>query len=130
MQLWDDGDPDKEISDYEMTAHVFGETSSPSCSNFALRRTAKDNEQQHGKEITQILDRSFYVNNLLISFPVVNQAVTAIEQLQELCSRGGFNLTKFIINKQQVIKLIPDDKRKPNVRNELVTLGNLPEEKA
>ena len=25
--------------------------------------------------------------------------------------------------------MIPDDKRKPNVRNELVTLGNLPEEK-
>ena len=111
MQLWDDSDPDKETSDYEMTAHVFGETSSPSCSNFALRRTAKDNEQQHGKEITRILDRSFYVNNLLISFPVVNQAVTAIEQLQELCRRG-FNLAKFIINKQQVIKLIPDDKRK------------------
>ena len=34
---WDNSDPDKEIFDYEMTA---------------LRRTAKDNEQQYGKEIT------------------------------------------------------------------------------
>ena len=44
--LWrDDSNPYKEIIDYEMAAHVFGGTSSPSCSNFALRRTAKDNEQ-------------------------------------------------------------------------------------
>ena len=127
---WDNSNPDKEIIDYEMTAHVFGGTSSPSCSNFALRRTAKDNEQQYGKEITQILERSFYVDDLLKSFPTVNQAVNAIKQLQELCSRGGFNLTTFISNKQEVIKSIPDDKRKPNVRNELVTLGNLPEERA
>ena len=52
---WDDSNPNKEIIDYEMTAHVFGGASSPSYSNFALKRTAKDNEQQYGKEITQIL---------------------------------------------------------------------------
>ena len=56
---WDGSHPDKEIIDYEMKAHVFRGTSSPSCSNFALRRTAKDNEQQYGKEITQILEKSF-----------------------------------------------------------------------
>ena len=94
------------------------------------KKTARDNEQQYGKEITQILKRSFYVDNLLKSFPTVNQAVNAIKQLQELCSRGGFNLTKFISNKEEVIKSIPDDKRKSTVRNGLVTLGNLPEEKA
>ena len=124
---WDNSDHEKEIIDYEMTAHVFGETSSLSCSNFTLRRTAKDNEQQYGKEITQILERSFYVDDLLKSFPTVKKAVNGIKQLQELCSRRGFNLTKFTNNKQEVIKSIPDNKRKPNVRNELVTLGNLPE---
>ena len=97
---WDNSDRDKEIFDYEMTAHVFGGASSPSCSNFALRRTAKDNEQQYGKEIPQILERS-YVDDLLKSFPTVKEAVSTIKQLQELCSRGGFNLTKFISNKQE-----------------------------
>ena len=53
---WDDSGPDKEIIDYEMTAHVFGGASSASCSNFALRRTANGNEQQYGKKITQIQD--------------------------------------------------------------------------
>ena len=62
-------------------------------------------------------------------FPTVNEAVNVIKQLQELCNTGGFDLTEFISNKQ-VIKLISDDKRKSNIRNELGTLGNLPQEKA
>ena len=114
---WDDSNPDKKLIDYEMTAHVFGGTSSPPCSNFALRRIARDNEQQYGKEITQILERSFYVDDLLKSYPTVNQAINAIKQLQELCSTGGFNLTKFVSNKEEVINLIADDKRKSIVRN-------------
>ena len=63
-------------------------------------------------------------------FPTVRKAVNTIKQLQELCSRGGFNLAKFINNKQEVTQSIPDGKRKPNARNELVTLGSLQEEKA
>ena len=110
--------PDKKIIDYEMTTCAFGGTSSPSCSNFAFRRTVKDNavrrtvkgnEQQDGKEITQILKRSFYVDDLLKSFPTVNEAVNAIKQLQELCSKRRFNITKFISNKQEVTKSISDD---------------------
>ena len=53
---WNDSDPDNEIVDYEMTVDVFWGTSLPSCSNFALRRTERDNEQQYGNEITQILE--------------------------------------------------------------------------
>ena len=41
---WDDCDTNKKIIDYRMTAHVFGESLSPSCSNFALRKTASDNK--------------------------------------------------------------------------------------
>ena len=40
---WEDCDTNTEIIEYEMTAHVFGGASSPSCSNFALRKTARDN---------------------------------------------------------------------------------------
>ena len=94
-----------------------------------LRRTAKDNEQQFGREVTQIKERSFYVEDLLKSFPAVKKAVNKIKQPQEFCTTEGLTLTKFNSNKKEVIQSIPDDKRKPNVRNELLTLGNLPEEK-
>ena len=40
---WKDSDLDKDVVDYEMTAQVFGGVSSPSCSNYALKKTASDN---------------------------------------------------------------------------------------
>ena len=79
---WDGNNPD-----YEMTARVFGGVSSPCCSNFALTRTAKDNEQQYDKDVTQVLERSFYVDDLLKGFPIVKEVANAIKQLQEVCSR-------------------------------------------
>ena len=42
--LWrKDSDSSKVIVDHEMTAHVFGGISSPSCSNYALKMTTADN---------------------------------------------------------------------------------------
>ena len=46
-----------EVVDYEMRAHVFGGTSSPSCSNYALKRTALDNEVKYGKESATTLKK-------------------------------------------------------------------------
>ena len=40
---WKDSDLDKDVVDHEMTAQVFGGVSSPSCSNYALKKTASDN---------------------------------------------------------------------------------------
>ena len=45
--------------DYEMCVHVFGGTSSPGCSNYALQRTALDNGSSYSKEATNNLLRSF-----------------------------------------------------------------------
>ncbi|ROT78831.1 hypothetical protein C7M84_002458 [Penaeus vannamei] len=39
---WSDGDINKPVSDYRMNVHVFGARSSPSCVNYALRKTAED----------------------------------------------------------------------------------------
>ena len=92
-----------------MTAHVFGGSSSPSCSNFALRKTAQDNEELYGKNVATILERNFYVDDMLKSFSTAEEAITVIQQVKDLCSNGGFNLTKFISNNTTVLKLIPDD---------------------
>ena len=51
---WEDCDTNKEIIDCEMTAHVFGGASSPSCSNFALRKTASDNIHEYASDVTRI----------------------------------------------------------------------------
>ena len=37
---WQDGNLSKKLIDHEMCVHVFGGTSSPSCSNYVLKRTS------------------------------------------------------------------------------------------
>jgi len=72
---WPNGDTNAEIKDYQMTVHLFGATSSSSCANFALRKTASDNEQRFGIEAAETLRKNFYVNDLLKSVDRIPHAV-------------------------------------------------------
>ena len=115
---WGDIDTTKEITDYEMTAHVFDGSLSLSCSNFTLTKTAMDNEGLYGKDIATFLERNFYVD-MLKSFSTAEEAITVIQQVKDLCSNGGFNLTKFISNNTTAFKKsIPDDSRRRAVKDE------------
>ena len=52
---WPDGDLSKQAEEFQMTVHLFGGTSSPSCANFALRKTADDNEGDFDPETIQTI---------------------------------------------------------------------------
>ena len=88
-----------------MTAHVFGGSSSPSCSNFALRKKAMDNEELYGKDIATILEINFYIDDMLESIPTAEEATTVIQQVKDLCQASNrcFNLTKFSSNNTTVL---------------------------
>ena len=72
--------------------------SSPSCSNYALRRTARDNEAKYDPEVAEILRRNFYVDDILKSVKDEETAVTLIKDVKALCAEGGFHLTRFVRN--------------------------------
>ena len=50
---WPNGAMNAKLVEYRMTVHPFGAVSSPSCSNYALRKTANDNEDELGSEVTE-----------------------------------------------------------------------------
>ena len=56
---WRNCDTNKEIIDYEMTAHVFGGASSKSCSNFALKKAVSNNKHEYASDVTRIIERNF-----------------------------------------------------------------------
>ena len=60
---WPYGDLSQEPVDHRMEVHLFGATSSPSCSNFVLRRTAKDNEEEFSDEVVKTVKRNVYVDD-------------------------------------------------------------------
>ena len=100
-----------------MTAHVFGGVSSPSCSNYAIKKTASDNLKKYGEDVASILRRNFYVDDMLKSFSSIEKTIRITGQVKELCIEGRFNLTKFSSNNLDVLKTIQDKDRKDERKN-------------
>ena len=96
--------------------HVFGSTSSPGCCNYALRKTAIDNEVRYGEETSKTLLHNFYVDDLLKLVETEESAVKLIRDIKAMCQAGGFNLTKFISNKKKVIQPVPEYDRRNGVK--------------
>ena len=95
-----------------MTAHVFGGISSPSCFNYALKKTAADNVFKYGNEASTIVKRNFYIDDMLKSFPGVKTAGDMVKKVRALCLEGGFNLRKLTSSDVDLLRVIPNDLRK------------------
>ncbi|XP_066934408.1 uncharacterized protein [Clytia hemisphaerica] len=92
-----------------MNVHVFGAGSSPSCSSYALRRTAIDNQEDFPDKIRNILFNNFYVDDMLKSEDDEQETIEMIQGVKSLCKRGGFNLVKFVTNSQTVLNSLPKE---------------------
>ena len=114
---WPDGDLDKEPEEYKMCVHLFGGASSPSCANYALKKTAEDNNQEFDAMTVETVKRNFYVDDCLRSVTEEVKAVRLVGQLRELLSKGGFRLTKWISNSKKVLNSVPESERAPSVKD-------------
>jgi len=108
---WRDGNLDRQPDTYQMTVHLFGGVSSPSCANFALRKTAEDNESRFSSIAADTLRRNFYVHDMLKSTSNEKQAVQLVKDVTAMCAAGGFRLTKFVSNSSEVLRSIKEDDR-------------------
>jgi len=127
---WPDGNLEAVIQEYQMTVHLFGAASSPSCCNFALKQTAEDTEHQSGLLVAETIRRNFYVDDCLRSVKDEQTAIELIQGLCQACAHGGFNLNKFISSSRTVLESIPVEKRSKEARD--LDLGHdcLPVERA
>ena len=105
---WEDGDTTKDPQEYRMTVHLFGATSSPGFANFALKSTANDYENEFGPVAANFLRNDFYVDDGLKSVPSVSEAVELVANVKQMYIKGGFRLHKFVSNKKEVIRRIPE----------------------
>jgi hypothetical protein len=114
---WEDGDPRKQIVEYQMIVHLFGAKSSPSCANYALRRTAQDYEGLYHKEVINTVLKNFYVDDCLKSVKTTHEATSLLCDLQDLLMKGGFHITKWISNSREVMNCIPLADRSKEVKD-------------
>ena len=112
-----------------MCSYVFSSTLSPSCSNYALRRTAAYNEKQFGSEGSDTLRRNFYLNDLLKSVKTIKETVILIINVAGMCAAGGSNLAQFTSNTKKVLMAIPEAKSRKGLKNQDLVSGVIPQEK-
>ena len=127
---WENDDLEKPPVDYEMLVHIFGGTSSPACSSYALKRSFIDYEKENNKEVEENLKKGFYVDDLLQSVQNVEKAKALVKEAMEICDEGGFKLTKFTSNSIQLLESIPEERRKSGVKNQDLAGGELPVDRA
>ncbi|XP_022801986.1 uncharacterized protein LOC111339575 [Stylophora pistillata] len=127
---WPDGNLESSLEEYQMVVHLFGAASSPSCSNFALRKTAEDNSQYFPEAVLSMVKNKFYVDDCLTALPSVKEASQYARDLRLLLSKGGFRLAKWISTSRRVLETIPEAECAKEVKSLDLSKDDLPVERA
>lgn len=77
--LWyQDNDLSKDVVDYRMRVHVFGNSPSPAVAIFDLRKAAEHQEVEYGSDARHFVERDFYVDDGLRSFATTAEAIDVL----------------------------------------------------
>ena len=123
---WPLGSLNAEPSVYQMTVHLFGAKSSPSCASFCLRQTAKEFGRHFDPFISEIVHKNFYVDDCLVSVKNEKTAIEVVQQLSALLLKGGFKLRKWMSTNDVVMQHISEEDRAKSPLNAMpsTTLRN------
>ena len=124
--IWKAPDPKESPRIYQMNVHIFGAISSPTVCNFALRRTAADNEREFPGLTAKIRDH-FYADNYMESFDDRSLAMDTCQQIRQCLLRGGFKLTQWASSDRDILSSLPGELLTDPSLN--LDLDNLPTER-
>lgn len=107
-----------------MTVHLIGATSSPSCANFAVKKTAEDVTDDMAPLAVSAVQNNFYVDDCLLSASNENEACNMVKELTKLCASGGFHFTKWNSNSRIVLASIPETERASEIHSKIRSMQN------
>ena len=94
---WLDGDLNQQPVDHCIEVHFLGATSSPSCCQFALKRTAEDNKGEFPEEVVRTVKRNFYVDDCL-------KSVKSAKKRSGICASAKKHSVQRRISINQMVK--------------------------
>ena len=115
--LWCE-DPAAEVAVFQYVRHIFGSKRSPTCANYALRRTATDKAIQF-PEAAQSVINNFYMDEHLESSPTIDEAARKAKDLVKLLLLGGFKVTKFVSNVHTIPPQVETNSKTPTETKEI-----------
>ncbi|XP_038063243.1 uncharacterized protein LOC119733951 [Patiria miniata] len=114
--LWyEDNNPNAAIVTYCMTVHVFGNKPSPAVAISGLRKTAEEGEAEFGTDVRELIERNFYMDDLLKSFPTKEEAVDVLKRTKDLLSTANIRLHKFASSDAGVLAAFEPSELAPNL---------------
>ena len=122
--LWRE-DPASETAVFQYICHIFRSKNSPTCANYALRRTATDNASKF-PEAAQSVINNFYMDDYLESSPTAEETTRKAKDLVNLLSLGGFKLMKFVSNVPTIPPQLEADPTSPTEGKEIPSTENSP----
>ena len=75
------------------------------------------NAERFQANVTDTVLRNFYLDDLLKSLKTSDDAIKMYEKVNELLLLGGFHLTKWTINKREVLDEIPESQMTKELKN-------------
>ena len=121
--LWRE-DPTADVVVHKYTRHIFGARDLPTCANYALQRTAMDNQAMFPDAASAVLEK-FYMGDYLDSFEDPDVAFKMSQELITLLALAGFKLNKFISNVTKINKeLSPPQSAPQQETKNIVTCGD------
>ena len=103
----------------QTNVHLFGKVDSPCSCIWALNKTASDNIVKIISRAEEAITDNFYMDDYLDSFHTGQEAIKISNDVANALIEGGFRLTKWVSNDQQILKTLPSQK----VSSTLINLG-------
>lgn len=102
--LWyEDNDINKNVVEYRMKVHVFGNSPSPAVAIYCMRRAAQEGERDHGSDAKQFVERQFYVDDGLTSFTTSEGAIDVLTRTRKMLAESNLRLHKVASNSGHVM---------------------------
>ena len=98
---------DQTIRQYQYTRLIFSARCSPATAIFVLQRTAQDFASR--QEIIDLVNKSFYMDDFVHSFQSTGEAQLCVSDLKSTLQKSGFNLTKFVTNEPNALKMLQSE---------------------
>ena len=117
--LWHkDNDLSKEIQEYRMRVHVFGNNSSPAVAIYGLRQAAQRGEARYGADTKRFVQRHFYVDDGLVSVPTDSAAIDLL--VTRTCAsltESNLKLHKIASNSVAVMRAFESEELASGIRD-------------
>lgn len=129
--LWfQDNDLSKNIQEFRMKVHVFGNSPSPSVAIYGLHQSVLENELCTDPEVKYFVTRNFYVDDGLMSTPTVDTAISLLKRTQATLAKSNLRLHKIAANNKEVMEAFPSIDRASDLKDLDFDVESLPAQRS